>query len=47
MHHYDPDVTFRLAADRRERLLDEVGRRRRLRRRAVDRGRFVTPPDAA
>lgn len=47
MHILDTDVAFQLASDRRQRLLDQATRRRRLRRRPVDAALPGTPRDAA
>ena len=47
MHPFDADTVFQLDADRRERLCDQVARRRRLRRRPVSDHLPGSPPDAA
>jgi len=47
MHLFATDTAFQLASDRRERLLDQAARRRRLRRRPVAAILPGTPPDAA
>lgn len=47
MDLYSVDTAFQLAADRRERLLDQVARRRRLRRRPATLHLPGPPPDAA
>ena len=47
MHQFDVDIAFQLASERRQRLLDQASRRRRLRRRPVAAALPGTPPDAA
>ena len=47
MHLFATDTAFQLAADRRERLLEQAARRRRLRRRPVADRLPGSPPDAA
>jgi hypothetical protein len=47
MDMYAVDTAFQLVADRRERLLTQVARRRRLRRRPVTDHLPGSPPDAA
>ena len=47
MHLFAVDTAFQLASDRRQRLLDQASRRRRLRRRPVAAALPGTPPDAA
>lgn len=47
MHPFSVDTAFQLASERRQRLLDQAARRRRLRRRPVAAALPVTPWDAA
>lgn len=47
MHLYSVDSAFQLADDRREQLLAQVARRRRLRRRPPRTVLPGSPPDAA
>ena len=47
MHLIAVDTAIQLASDRRQRLVDEASRRRRLRRRPVAATLPGTPPDAA
>jgi len=47
MHSFDTDIAFQLVSDRRQRLLAQATRRRRLRRRPVDAILPGIPRDAA
>lgn len=47
MHLFAVDTAYQLAADRRERLLAQASRNRRLRRRHVDASLPGSPLDAA